>query len=113
MKLPSGILKSSSENYDLELVFQSARDTNEKKKVEFDISDSEFTHSVYNSQLQSSRSKDHTPLLDSSQILDKFLKRDFNESLDLIESNLSDKMLIEFPVFALNEDYVRALSITI
>ena len=40
MKIP-GILKSNnSENIDLELVFQSARDTNEKKKVEFDIESS-------------------------------------------------------------------------
>lgn len=40
MKVP-GILKSNnSENIDLELVFQSARDTNEKKKVEFDIESS-------------------------------------------------------------------------
>jgi len=41
------------------------------------------------------------------------LRRDFDESLDLIDASLSDKMLVEFPVFALNEDYMKALAITI
>jgi hypothetical protein len=45
MKLPSGILKSGSyaDNLDLELVFQSARCTNEKKRVDFELEGSEFT----------------------------------------------------------------------
>ena len=45
MKLPSGILKSGSygDNVDLELVFQSARSTNEKKRVDFELEGSEFT----------------------------------------------------------------------
>jgi hypothetical protein len=41
------------------------------------------------------------------------LRRDFDESLDLLDASLSDKMLVEFPVFALNEDYMKALAITI
>ena len=46
MKLPTGILKSGSygdNNVDLELVFQSERSTNEKKKVDFELEGSEFT----------------------------------------------------------------------
>ena len=53
MKLPMGILKSgghsSDNNLDLEYVFQSERNTNEKKKVDFEIEGSEFTQSVYDS----------------------------------------------------------------
>ena len=41
------------------------------------------------------------------------MKRDFDESLDVVDTTLSDKMLVEFPVFALNEDYMKALAITI
>ena len=41
------------------------------------------------------------------------MKRDFDESLDVVDTNLSDKMLVEFPIFALNEDYMKALAITI
>ena len=62
MKLPSGILKSGShgDNDDLELVFQSARSTNEKKRVDFELECSEFTQSVYDSRMASSRSKDQS-----------------------------------------------------
>lgn len=82
--------------------------------------------------MQSSRSKDQSQnrlqtesgisngasLLQSSRprngrALSAFLRRDFDESLDLIDASLGDKMLIEFPVFALNEDYMKALAITI
>jgi hypothetical protein len=131
MKLPMGILKSgghSDNHLDLEYVFQSERATNEKKKVDFELEDgSEFTQSVFDSQRSKLVESGMTTnggagvaasLLQSSNIsnckvLQKFLRRNFNESLDLIETNLSEKMLIEFPVFALNEDYMKALSITI
>ena len=41
------------------------------------------------------------------------MKPDFDESLDVVDTNLSEKLLVEFPVFALNEDYMKALAITI
>ena len=44
-----------------------------------------------------------------SRTLRKFLKQDLQESFDPLDHKLSDKMLTEFPVFALNDDYMRAL----
>lgn len=45
-----------------------------------------------------------------SKGLSKFLKRDIEESFDPNDHSLIDKMLIEFPVFALNDDYMKALA---
>ena len=70
MKVPSSILKSSDGredhlgggmvNGDLDAVFHSTRGPSTKKKVDFDISQSEkapseLTHSVYDSQMRISQ----------------------------------------------------------
>jgi len=84
MKVPSSILKSSEGkedhleramvNRDLDAVFHSARGPSTKKKVDFDISQSEkapseLTHSVYDSQMRISQGlngkNDHHLLFDS------------------------------------------------
>ena len=45
----------------------------------------------------------------------KFLVKGLQESVeyDDLKASMMDKMLIEFPVFGLNEDYMRALAIII
>jgi hypothetical protein len=44
-----------------------------------------------------------------SKVLKKFLKGTWDESEEP-DDFLGDKILIEFPVFALNDDYLRALA---
>jgi len=61
-----------------------------------------------------------TPHLRSSDIekqpehvvraLKKFLKGDWELDLEYCEDFLIDKILLEFPVFSLNEDYLKALA---
>ena len=75
MKVPESILKSSERrdghfekavgNQDLDSVFQSARGTSAKKKVDYDISQSEkaqseLTQSVYDSQMHNSQGLNRT-----------------------------------------------------
>ena len=46
-----------------------------------------------------------------AKVLRKFLKGDWEHSIDNEEGEnfMLDKILLEFPVFALNEDYMRAI----
>ena len=47
-----------------------------------------------------------------ARVLKKFLRGDWdlNQKCSDSEDFLLDKILLEFPVFALNDDYLRALS---
>ena len=61
----------------------------------------------------------HDSKIKENKTLSKFLMRQDGNSylVDSVDfeakSLLMDKMLIEFPVFALNEDYVKALALII
>ena len=133
MKVPHSILKASRNSYDTESlgsVFQSGRDTtnDQAKKVDFYAGHSETDqYSVYdsqrhlaaqsesnfNSRIGSSALKDSS-MIKNNRHLNKFLKThqdSFDESMLDMEtlSKLKDKMLVDFPVFALNDDYLKAL----
>ena len=45
-----------------------------------------------------------------ARVLKKFLRGDWDLDLDSCEDFLLDKILLEFPVFALNDDYLKALA---
>ena len=140
LKIPSGILKSSngpaSNETDSDYIDLSHRDIiSDRKRVDFLMSQaskskSDFSQSVFDSQLQSSQQQTGRSLQKASigslgkltkrtRKLSDFLKKaggdnTFEEALDQeVISKLDDLMLIEFPVFALNEDYMRALAIII
>ena len=94
-----------------------------------------MTYSVYDSQMHNSKGRSnarnpnlvdsqatsvlHDSKIKDNKVLSKFLVRHDGtsyllESIDYeAKSLLMDKMLIEFPVFALNEDYMKALALII
>jgi hypothetical protein len=45
-----------------------------------------------------------------ARVLKKFLRGDWELDLDSNEDFLLDKILLEFPVFSLNDDYLKALA---
>lgn len=45
-----------------------------------------------------------------ARVLKKFLRGDWELDLESCEDFLLDKVLLEFPVFALNDDYLKALA---
>ena len=45
-----------------------------------------------------------------ARALKKFLKGDWELDLESCEDFLIDKILLEFPVFSLNDDYLKALA---
>ncbi|CDW89599.1 UNKNOWN [Stylonychia lemnae] len=105
MTIPKSILKSSQELKE---------NMNVPKHVNFDSNDSE-ADTFRDPNLQSQQFTDRSNLSDITQfnaqtqkILKKFLKGDW-EIDHTGEDYLVDKILLEFPVFSLNEDYIRAL----
>jgi hypothetical protein len=93
---------------DSESVYNTGREF--KKNVGFDISSS---MSVYDSQKR-------LGLMDSTGSKNggnakKFLINGLQESAeyDELKASMMDKMLIEFPIFSLNEDYMKALAMII
>jgi hypothetical protein len=44
-----------------------------------------------------------------AKVLRKFLRGDWEEKANDGEDFMLDKVLLEFPVFALNEDYMKAI----
>ena len=78
-----------------------------KKNVGFDISNS---LSVYDSQKRHGLTDSASTQKGASA--SKFLIGGLQESIEYeeLKASMMDKMLIEFPVFSLNEDYMRALA---
>jgi hypothetical protein len=132
IKVPHSILKASaSEHESLNEVFES--ETNRKKKVEFCVTQSNSDEfSVYDSHrhLKQSARSNYMSVAGSSALddstfkhnkdINRFIKNQNTDLSQLEESviaesfgKLQDKMMNAFPVFAYNDDYLRALSLII
>lgn len=134
IKVPHSILKASasaSDEESLDDVFEP--DTARQKKVEFCVSQSNTDDlSVYDSHrhLKQSTRSNFMSVAGSSALEDSTIKnnRDINRFIKSQNSELSqleesaiaesfdklkDKMMNAFPVFAYNDDYLRALSLII
>jgi hypothetical protein len=83
-----------------------------KKNVGFDISSTSM--SVYDSQKRMDTMMD-SAISNKGGNAKKFLINGLQESAeyDELKESMLDKMLIEFPVFSLNDDYMKALAMII
>ena len=69
---------------------------------------------IQNSNENIQNTQPHQVYKDTSQILARFLEDETDASaLNEVRNELREKVLTQFPVFALNEDYMRALTMII
>ena len=121
MAVPKGILKSTQDlRESMSLYNKSNNDKDVPRHVNFDsrVTEENFTSVETIESLGSTafapEAKFHLADIEKqpehvAKVLKKFLRGDWELDLDG-DDFLFDKILLEFPVFALNNDYIRALA---